>query len=110
MPLQPIDLQTLFAHLNQVGKQQAVLKEGAALQQVIKGNELAREARLKDETVNQTQEEQEESAKVREKQSEQGGAAYQGDKGKQKGEEKEEKPKRNFFEDPALGKNIDISG
>jgi len=110
MPLQPIDLQTLFAHLNQVGKQQATLKEGAILQQVIKGNELAKEARLRDETVNQTQEEQEESAKVREKQPEQGGAAFQEDKGKKKGEEKEEKQKRNFFEDPALGKNIDISG
>lgn len=110
MPLQPIDLQTLFAHLNQVGKQQATLKEGAILQQVIKGNELAKEARLKDETVNQTQEEQEESAKVREKQPERKGAGFQEDKGRKKGEEKEEKQKHNFYEDPALGKNIDISG
>jgi len=109
MPLQPIDLQTLFAHLNQVGKQQATLKEGAVLQQVIKGNELAKEARQKDETVNQMQEEQEESAKVREKQSEQGGASFQGERERKRGEEKEEK-KKNFFEDPALGKNIDISG
>lgn len=110
MPLQPIDLQTLFAHLNQVGKQQATLKEGAVLQQVIKGNELAKEARLKDETVNQTQEEQEESPKVRDKQPEQGSGSYTEEKGRKKGEDKEDKLKKNFFEDPALGKNIDISG
>ncbi len=33
MPIQPIDLQTLFAHINQVGKDQAVLKEGLTTQQ-----------------------------------------------------------------------------
>lgn len=110
MPLQPIDLQTLFAHLNQVGKQQAALKDGVVLQQVIKGNELAKESRMKDETVNQTQETQEESAKVKDRQSEQGGGTYQEERGRKKDEEKEDKTKKNFYEDPALGKNIDISG
>ena len=33
MPIQPIDLQTLFAHINQVGKEQASIKEGLLAQQ-----------------------------------------------------------------------------
>lgn len=109
MPLQPIDLQTLFAHMNQVGREQAALKGAAVAQQEIRGQELAKETLQKDETVQHTDELQEEAAKVREKQQEGGGAHHEEER-KRKGEQAEEKRKKHYFEDPALGKNIDISG
>lgn len=107
MPLQPIDLQTLFAHLNQVGKQQANLKAAAVAQQELQGNEIAKQARLKDETVNQT-DDTAETEKAKDKQGGEGGPTAQEERRKKKGEESEEKP--NVYEDPALGKNIDITG
>jgi len=110
MPLQPIDLQTLFAHLNQVGKQQAQIKAGAILQQELQGNEIAKQTRLKDETVNETKESSEDQ-KVKEKQSEPGKGSLKEEPSKGRGEDKEEKKEKpNFYEDPALGKNIDITG
>jgi hypothetical protein len=112
MPLQPIDLQTLFAHLNQVGRQQANLKAGAVLQQELQGNEIAKQTRLKDETVNETKESSEEQ-KVKDKQPESGKGPSGEESSRGRGEEREEKGKKekpNYYEDPALGKNIDITG
>ena len=110
MPLQPIDLQTLFAHMNQVGREQAAQKGAAIAQQEIRGQEMAKETLQKDETVQHTDELQEEAAKVREKQQEGGGGAQHEEERKRQGEQAEEKRKKHYFEDPALGKNIDISG
>ncbi len=111
MPIQPIDLQTLFAHLNQVGKEQSVLKEGAVLQQAVKGSELVKETQHKDESVNTTKSTDAENQKIKDSESREGGTA----RGKEEEEEKEKeeknkKMKKQYFSDPALGKNIDISG
>ncbi len=106
MPVQPIDLQTLFAHMNQVGKIQADLKEGVILQQAEKGNELVKETQHKNKSVNETGSAEEEEAKVKEKTPEEGSNQKQGEKN----EPEEKKPKKkNFYTDPALGKNIDIT-
>lgn len=109
MPLQPIDLQTLFAHINQVGKQQAVLKEASVVQQGLRGAELAKQTRQNAESVRHTEEVPEESTQIRDKQSEGGGLAHE-ETGGEESEQSEEKRKKHYFEDPALGKNIDISG
>jgi hypothetical protein len=112
MSLQPIDLQTLFVRLSQIGKEQANRKESAVLEQETRGKEMARQSKLQDETVNQTSEAQNE-AKVKERQEGGSGGAprERGGEEDQKRERRgEEKKKRNVFEDPALGKNIDISG
>ncbi|HDQ14223.1 MAG TPA: hypothetical protein ENN41_05360 [Sediminispirochaeta sp.] len=108
MPLQPIDMQTLFAHLNQVGKQQAHLKAGAVVQQELQGNIMAKEALHKDETVNET-DETPENDKIKDKEKESSGGKSSQRKGR-KEKEKEESEKQAFYEDPALGKNIDITG
>jgi hypothetical protein len=111
MSLQPIDLQTLFVRLSQIGKEQAALKESAVVQQELHGNEIAKRSRMQDETVNRTHELEEESGKVQEKKE---GSPQSGGRGEQeeytKSGKGREKKKRNVFEDPALGKNIDISG
>ncbi len=106
MPVQPIDLQTLFAHLNQVGKIQANLKEAVVLQQAAKGNELVKETLHKNESVSETEATKEEETAVHDKEP---GEKEQQDQG-EKGEMEEEKEqKKSFYTDPALGKNIDIT-
>lgn len=98
--------------MNQVGKQQANLKAGAVLQQELQGNEIAKQTRLKDETVNETKESSEDQ-KVKERQPESGKGASKEELSGGRGEDREEKEKKekpNYYEDPALGKNIDITG
>ena len=108
MPVQPIDLQTLFAHINQVGKEQAVLKEGLAAQQAAHAKELIKETMHQDESVNKSAKADEENQKIHDEDK----SGNQGEKGagKQKEKASEEKKKINVFTDPDLGKNIDISG
>ncbi len=108
MPVQPIDLQTLFAHMNQVGKIQANLKEGVILQQTAKGNELIKETQHKNESVNETGSTEDEEAKVKEKTPNEENNQKQSEKD-EKEDEKENQQKKSFYTDPALGKNIDIT-
>lgn len=108
MSIQPIDLQTLFAHLHNVGKEQAVQKEGAILQQQARATELIKETQHRDESVNETEELEDETGKISaEKKGDQpGGGAGKKNRDQEKGEEKA----RNVYEDPDIGKNIDITG
>jgi hypothetical protein len=108
MSIQPIDLQTLFAHLNHVGKDQAVQKEAAVLQQQAKGTELVKETRHRDESVNETEEMEDETGKIDDEKQE---GSRSGPGGKHsKEQEKAEEKTRNVYEDPDIGKNIDITG
>ncbi len=108
MPIQPIDLQTLFAHINQVGKDQAVLKEGLSSQQAAHAAELVKETMHQDESVNKSGKTDEDNQKIHDEDN----TGNQGDPGKRKEKDipPEEKKKINVFTDPDLGKNIDISG
>ena len=87
------------------------MKEGAALQQAVKGSEMVKETQHKDESVNETKNTDAENQKIKDTESREGGTA----RGKEEEEEKEkentkQKKKKQYFSDPALGKNIDISG
>ena len=108
MPIQPIDLQTLFAHINQVGKDQAVLKEGLAAQQEAHAKELIKETIHQDESINKSTKTDEENQKINDE--DKTGNQNKKGAGKQKEKAPEEKKKINIFTDPDLGKNIDISG
>jgi hypothetical protein len=109
MPLLPIDLQTLFAQLNQVGKEQAAQKELVPNAQAVQGSQLARQTDERDNKVNATQPQEQKGAEpVR-------GRNRRERKRKRAPREaaKEEKPasvKKDVFQDPALGSRIDITG
>ena len=110
MPIQPIDLQTLFAHINQVGKEQAALKEGLTAQQAAQANELIKEKKHQDESVNKTTRSDEDNHKIHEDH-EKAGSGKPGNDQKNENEIHDtEKKKISVFTDPDLGKNIDISG
>lgn len=110
MPIQPIDLQTLFAHINQVGKDQAVLKEGLAQQQSAHANELIKEMKHQDESVNKSTKTDDDNQKIDDEDNEKKSGEYLSDKEQEKEKLSEEKKKMSVFTDPDLGKNIDISG
>lgn len=110
MPIQPIDLQTLFAHINQVGKEQAALKEGQAAQQAAHANELIKEMKHQDESVNKSTKTDEDNQKIQDDQGNNNPGEFSGESGNEKEKSEEEKKKINVFTDPDLGKNIDISG
>jgi len=108
MPIQPIDLQTLFAHINQVGKDQAVLKEGLSSQQAAHAEELIKETMHQDESVNKSGKTDEDNQKINDEDN--SGDQGEQNQRKEKDTPPEEKKKINVFTDPDLGRNIDISG
>lgn len=86
---------------------QAAQKEASVIQQAVRGNQLVKQMRQKDESVNQTNELQDETGKIKDKQSNNNQERENQQEGR--GEEGAEH-RRGSFSDPALGKNIDISG
>ncbi len=110
MPIQPLDLQTLFAHINQVGKEQAALKEGQAAQQAAHANELIKEMKHQDESVNKSAKTDEDNQKIQDDHGNNSQEESSGESGNEKENPEEEKKNVSVFTDPDLGKNIDISG
>jgi hypothetical protein len=52
MAIQPLDLQIMFSQLDKVGKEQAALREGAAIQKAIAGDREAQKLTQNIESVN----------------------------------------------------------
>ena len=111
MAIQPIDLQALFSQIDKVGKNQAVIREGQQIHDSLRQIETQRKLEENVRSVNETQDMGEETIKVKD---EKGGGPQGKSGGKDKQDEDDETPARNFnsafFKDPALGKNIDITG
>lgn len=104
MSLKPLDLQTLFGHLNEVGKHQSHLKNSIAAQQTDEARKLVEQEIQRDHSVNQATEDQE-TGKV----DEEGNPQQQAESEKERKEEEEQKQKEEI-RDPNLGQNIDLLG
>jgi hypothetical protein len=112
MAIQPIDLQTLFSQMDKVGKSQAAAKDGLTVQQNIHGIENQRKLEENVQSVNEAQNTGEGAEAINDKnyKRREGGKPDE-DKEKEKSEEeKAEEKKNSVIKDPALGRNIDISG
>ena len=107
MSIQPIDLQTLFMRLNQVGKEQAVQKEAAHLAQTIQGSEIAKRAEEQARVVNQAKELEDGLTAIDEEEQKN---KHQDEEEKKREQEAQEMQRKKFFRDPDLGNKIDISG
>jgi len=108
MALLPIDLQAVFAQLNQVGAEQGNLREAATLHQSLQGADLASRTQHQDHAVNESRgvgddgvEGVNEEAQGQDRQS-----------GQPRQRQKKEDPPapRGTFQDPDLGRHIDIKG
>jgi len=111
MAIQPIDLQALFTQLDKVGKNQAVLREGQQLQEANQQAQTQRKLEENVRSVNEAQEMGEETEVIKDQKGSGSNAGKGGAKGNQQETEEpagEEKPE--LIRDPALGRNIDISG
>ena len=108
MPLLPIDLQTMFAHMNQVGREQAIQKQVSPEAQSLQASNIVKRTEEKDNSVNETNEIGEGPEQVKEEE--------ERESGKQQAEERKdsrsgtEKTDREIFRDPSLGQHIDITG
>ena len=107
MSIQPIDLQTLFMRLGQVGKEQAAMREASHVAQAAQGSEIAKRSEELARTVNETKELEDgpDAVKDEEQKSDTQTAGEKDDT-----HDKEEKEKKDVFSDPALGSKIDLSG
>ena len=112
MAIQPIDLQALFTQLDKVGKNQAVQREGQQIQAAIQQVQVQRKNEENVQAVNEAQEMAEEAETIRDENGRGFHANQGGGKGKQeaKDEMQAEDGNPELIRDPALGRNIDISG
>jgi len=109
MPLLPIDLQTMFSQMTQVGKEQAALKDTAPQYQFAQATQIVKKAEEADNAVNQSREVGEGPDKVKE--SERRSRRRRGGR-QQAGGEKETPSgeERQVFSDPDLGHHVDVVG
>ena len=104
MPILPIDLQTLFTQMNQVGKEQAIMKDGTAVHNSMQGMAEVKNTELKDNSVNESQDIGDGIEKLKDEAKKQ----EQGEQKKKEEHEKEREQARQYFKDPDCGNNIDI--
>ena len=107
MSLQPIDLQTLFLRLSQIGQDQAAERNSLLLGQEVAGREIAQRSQEHQRSVGQTRRVEDGPEPVNERES-----GTQGESGEEAGEDLEagDTGEPDVFQDPDLGRNIDISG
>ncbi|MDR2103956.1 MAG: hypothetical protein LBP42_07640 [Treponema sp.] len=117
MAIQPIDLQTLFTQLEKVGKTQAAQRDGLAIQQALQGIQMQKKTEEHIQSVNEAQNTGEgaEGINDRERRKKAGHETPGGEDARDNLDEGGEKKagaekKISVFRDPALGRNIDVSG
>ncbi len=108
MPIQPIDLQTLFVKMNQVGREQAAIKNSAVVQQEIQGSEIVKKHQHDDKSVHRAETPESGAEKVREDGKH--GTMQQRKKRNEREEEKNIQEEKEILSDPDLGTKIDFSG
>ncbi|MDR1175061.1 MAG: hypothetical protein LBK83_06285 [Treponema sp.] len=111
MAIQPIDLQTLFTQIDKVGKEQMNQKEGVHLQAVLQSVQLQKKTEERFHAVTELQNTGDGAEQIKDRTAgRQGGEHASGRKPGGEDAESEDSGTPPVIRDPALGKNIDISG
>lgn len=107
MPIKPIDLQTMFLQLGQVGKQQAAEKDGALLHAHLHGEQVHKTETEAAKAVQRPEDAQTATESIKDED-----GSGQADQGNEKRREEDDSPEKRVetISDPALGGHIDISG
>jgi len=108
MPLLPIDLQTIFAQMNEVGRGEAAQRQVAPQAQALQASQIVKQTEERDNSVNESQQVSEgpEAVKEEEQREERRGAAERERRQKKNDEDKVEP---EIFKDPDLGHHIDVT-
>ncbi|MBI9098044.1 MAG: hypothetical protein JEY91_06180 [Spirochaetaceae bacterium] len=109
MSITPLDLQTLFVRLNQVGKEQNHLKEAVASQQAAGARQIKEEEIRQDHSVGRTEEDRE-TQKLKDEEKHEHNRESSSGKEDEDENERLEAAKKKIFHDPQIGSHIDISG
>lgn len=107
MPIKPIDLQTMFLQLGQVGKQQAAEKDGALLHSHLHKDKVKKMETEAAKSVQRPEDAQTATESIKDEDG--SGQSDQEAQKKQEDDNVEEKGMETIS-DPALGGHIDISG
>ena len=110
MAIQPIDLQALFSQLGNVGKTQAAIRDGQQMQAALQQAQAQQKLEENVRSVNEAQEMGKDAGTIKDQK---GSGANQGGAHKGKPQKEETPPKdekSEIIRNPALGRNIDISG
>lgn len=109
MSITPLDLQTLFVKMAQVGKDQALIQKSVENQQNREANHLIKKEINRDHSVNKAEEDKDvEKVKDQNSNTNTNSSSDEDNSNEDSKEQKDEKHK--YFTDPKLGHNIDISG
>lgn len=115
MPIRPIDLQTMLMQMSQVGRDQAVEKDGPTLQSAIQGAAMQKKAIESKESVHRAEESKEGAEPVKDRRSRDSkreAGAPEGSPGGEEGAAGEEEKERDeeVVRDPSLGNRVDLTG
>jgi len=112
MSIKPIDLQTLFLKMNQVGKEQAQTRAAVQHSQELQAEKILRMDEHRDHSVNEVDTQDEESSKINKDggEAQNQGSSHKGDRNAEDGSGKEEGQKNPKYKDPLLGQKIDLEG
>jgi hypothetical protein len=108
--MQPIDLQTLFTQIDKVGRNQSLQKEGLQIQAALQQVQSQKKAEETVRSVNEAQNMADDASKIKDEESRQHNFYHGKENGEAPSGEEEDRPKDALIRDPALGRNIDISG
>lgn len=109
MSLQPIDLQTLFTRLQDVGKEQGGAKEIPLHNQSVQAEEMVKKANQESHSVKQTSNLGEGPEKIKDNDKKKKNQEESGEK-KQDDKKNTHDTKKIIVKDANLGNNIDILG
>ncbi len=105
MSVQPIDMQTLFLRLNQIGHEQSAERNALQQGQSVVGSEIARQSELKKSVVDESHDVEDGPEQLHEDGSDNNNQRSS----EQSRRDAEEEPEREVLRDPDLGRNIDIT-
>jgi hypothetical protein len=108
MSVTPMDMQVLYSNLKNVGQQHAGERAAEIARQDEQADESVRKSDEKDHRVSESKDIETGIDKVDEKEQQQREGSPR--EKKENGEEAEQAAKEQFYEDPDIGHNIDISG
>jgi hypothetical protein len=115
MPLQPIDLQTLFTQLDKVGKDLSVHKEGVQIQASVQGAEIQKKTDIRAHSVNEAQDAGEGPERLKDRtgrrqRDRQFSARDKNAPADESDRRSAESVEPGIISDPDLGRNLDVSG
>ena len=108
--MQPLDLQALFSQLDKVGRNQAFIRDGQQLQDALHQADTQRKLEQNVQSVNEAQNMGDEALTIKDENRDKSKDNPGTEKKNIKEEEEAKEERLSYYRDPALGRNLDISG